>query len=95
MNVSITPELEKFVQAKVASGMYQSASELVREALRLLDERDELRLRRRQAMDQFIQAGFDSAARGEFVTPEEMDADLDQLFAEIDAKNAGGAPYNA
>ena len=36
MNVSITPELEAFVQAKVKSGMYQSASELFREALRLL-----------------------------------------------------------
>jgi antitoxin ParD1/3/4 len=40
MNVSLTPELEAYVAAKVATGRYNSASEVVREALRLLEERD-------------------------------------------------------
>ena len=40
MNVSLTPELEQFVSAKVQSGRYNSASEVVREALRLLEEHD-------------------------------------------------------
>ena len=40
MNVSLTPELEKLVAERVASGHYASASEVVREALRLLYERD-------------------------------------------------------
>ncbi len=40
LNVSLTPELATFIQARVASGRYQSASEVVRAALRLL-ERDE------------------------------------------------------
>ena len=39
MNVSLTPELEKFVNRKVESGLYQTASEVVREGLRLLSER--------------------------------------------------------
>jgi hypothetical protein len=39
MNVNLTPQLEELVRAKVASGMYSSASEVVREALRLMDER--------------------------------------------------------
>jgi antitoxin ParD1/3/4 len=43
MNVSLTAELEQLVNEKVASGMYTSASEVVREGLRLLKERDELR----------------------------------------------------
>ena len=43
MNVSLTPELEKFVGAKVESGRYTSASEVVREALRLLEEHDAIR----------------------------------------------------
>jgi antitoxin ParD1/3/4 len=38
MNVSLTPELEEFVSAKVQSGRYNSASEAVREALRLLED---------------------------------------------------------
>jgi len=40
MNVSLTPELEKYVRRKVASGLYNNASELIREALRLLVERE-------------------------------------------------------
>jgi antitoxin ParD1/3/4 len=43
MNVSLTPELEQFVQAKVQSGRYNSASEVVREALRLLEEHERAR----------------------------------------------------
>jgi len=43
MNVSLTPELEKFVSAKVSAGRYNSASEVVREALRLLEESDRVR----------------------------------------------------
>lgn len=43
MNVNLTPQLEELVRAKVASGLYSSASEVVREALRLMDEQDRLR----------------------------------------------------
>jgi antitoxin ParD1/3/4 len=39
-NVSLTPELEALVDQKVASGRYRSASEVVRAALRLLDDRE-------------------------------------------------------
>jgi antitoxin ParD1/3/4 len=42
MNVSLTPELEKIVAERVGSGRYASASEVIREALRLLEERDQL-----------------------------------------------------
>ena len=61
MNVSLTPELERVVNEKVESGMYQTASEVVREALRLLKERDEARARLRAD----VQAGFEQLARGE------------------------------
>jgi antitoxin ParD1/3/4 len=40
MNVSLTPELTAFISTKLASGRYRSASEVVRAALRLLDEQD-------------------------------------------------------
>ena len=42
MNVSLTPELERFVEEKVKTGMYQTASEVVREGLRLLKTRERL-----------------------------------------------------
>ena len=43
MNVNLTPQLEELVRAKVSSGLYSSASEVVREGLRLIDEQDRLR----------------------------------------------------
>ena len=43
MNVNLTPQLESLVRSKVTSGLYTSASEVVREALRLMDEQDRLR----------------------------------------------------
>lgn len=49
MNVSLTPELQKFIRRKLGSGRYQTASEVVREGLRLLEERErsgEAQLRR-------------------------------------------------
>ena len=57
MNVSLTPELEQFVQGKVESGLYNNASEVIREGLRLLKESDEVRLRwREQAERGWLQA---------------------------------------
>jgi antitoxin ParD1/3/4 len=43
MNVTLTPQLEEMVKQKVASGLYTSASEVIREALRLMEEQDPLR----------------------------------------------------
>ncbi|RYB01361.1 type II toxin-antitoxin system ParD family antitoxin [Lichenibacterium ramalinae] len=42
MNVSITPELERSVSARVAAGRYRTASEVVRAALRMLDREEPL-----------------------------------------------------
>jgi len=42
MNISLTPALEKMVQEKLASGFYNSASEIIREALRLLFAKDSI-----------------------------------------------------
>ena len=43
MNIHLTPELEQMVQRKVKTGRYNSASEVVREALRMMEQRDEYR----------------------------------------------------
>ena len=60
MNVSLTPELEKLVQEKVASGLYNSASEVIRESLRLLHERDRVREIRLEELRKEIQKGLAS-----------------------------------
>jgi antitoxin ParD1/3/4 len=71
MNVSLTRELDKFIAAKVASGRYTSASEVVREALRLLEEQDRTRAARLEEFNRELQRRLQSADRGDFVTAEE------------------------
>jgi antitoxin ParD1/3/4 len=63
MNVSLTPELEKFVDEKVESGLYNNASEVVREGLRLLKEHDEIRMKWREQ----IERGWLQAQAGQVV----------------------------
>ena len=60
MNVNLSPQLEDLVRQKVASGLYTSASEVVREALRLMDEQDRLRAVKLEQLRQDIQDGLDS-----------------------------------
>jgi len=60
MNVSLTAELEHYVKAKVATGMYHSVSEVMREALRLMEERDALYTVRLDALRQDINKSLDS-----------------------------------
>jgi len=70
MNVSLTPELEKLVEKKVKSGRYQSASEVIREGLRLIEDQDRLRELRLEETRQKIQTGLDQLVRGQGLTGE-------------------------
>ena len=65
MNVSLTPELEKVITDRVASGRYHSASEVVREALRLLEQQDELYQARLEQLRKEIDIGIEQLDRGE------------------------------
>jgi len=61
MNISLTPELEDYVTQKVRSGLYQTASEVIREGLRLLREREELRGKRLEDLRREIAVGLEQA----------------------------------
>jgi len=82
MNVSLTPELDHFVAEKVSSGRYNSASEVVREALRLLEERDQLRNSQGIAFNQEIGKRLQSLDRGEYIEPEAARARIEQKSRE-------------
>lgn len=60
MNVNLTPQLEELVRAKVSSGLYSSASEVVREGLRLIDEQDRLRQVKFDELRREVRRGLDS-----------------------------------
>ena len=65
MNVSLTEELENFIDLQVESGMYHSASEVVRDGLRLLIERQESRAERLAGLRRDIAIGLEQSRRGE------------------------------
>ena len=67
MNVSLTPELEKFLNDKVQSGMYSSASEVIQEALRLMQERDQFDSQQLELTRAKIRRGIEQLDRGEEV----------------------------
>ena len=69
MNVSLTPELDKFVSGKVESGRYNSASEVVREALRLLEDHEQARAAQLAEFNQELGRRLASLDRGETVDP--------------------------
>ena len=82
MNVSLTPELEKFVSAKVGLGRYNSASEVMREALRLLEEHDSARAARLAEFNGELSRRLASLDRGETVSPVEARARLQRKSTE-------------
>ena len=76
MNVSLTPELEGLVNAKVESGLYSSASEVVRAGLRLLQQHDEMYQRKLLLLQDEIDKGLKSAESGKVHKAASVIADL-------------------
>jgi antitoxin ParD1/3/4 len=76
MNVSLTPELEKLVNEKVKSGLYTSASEVIREGLRLLQEQEELRRIKHESLKRDIKEGLDGLDRGERLPAKKVFAEM-------------------
>ena len=64
MNISLTSELEQYVNAKVSSGMYTSASEVIRESLRLLHTYEDLQNQRIHQLNQSIEVGLSQLNTG-------------------------------
>ena len=82
MNVSLTAELEKFVAAKVESGHYTSASEVVREGLRLLEEQDRARATGIAVFNEELAQRLASLDRGEYVDSAAVREHLEQRSQE-------------
>ncbi len=82
MNVSLTPELEKFVSAKAESGRYTSANNVVREALRLLEEHDSAPAAQLAEFNEELGRRLASLERGETVDSAEARARLQRKSVE-------------
>jgi len=82
MNFSLTPALEKFIRERAESEDYNNASEVVREALRLLKQREELQALKLERLRQAVHAGDTALADGSY-TEIATDAELDRFFADL------------
>jgi antitoxin ParD1/3/4 len=71
MNISLTPELEKYIQDKVNSGLYTSVSEVIRESLRLMRTYDDLQKHRVEQLTQSIEVGLSQLHAGKKVAAKE------------------------
>jgi len=88
MNVSLTPELENFVQTKVKNGRYNSASEVVREALRLLEDHEKARAAQLEEFQSGLDRRLASLDRGKGVEGEEVFSQIRRKSKERRQKRA-------
>ena len=82
MNVHLTPELEQLVQTKVQSGRYNSASEVVREALRLMEHKDEVRTIQLQELRSRMDRALSESDRGKGTDGGQF---MQEMLDELDA----------
>lgn len=78
MNVSLTPELEQFIQSQVESGKYTSADEVILAGIRLLEERDRIYKGRFEELRQEIRIGIEASQQGQVVDGETVFRELRQ-----------------
>ena len=82
MNFSLTPSLEQFVRDRANSGDYNNASEVVREAIRLLKRAEERRALKMERLRAAISDGDQALAHGDAIEVN-SDRELDEFFAEL------------
>jgi len=83
MNISLTPQFEKLIRQKVKAGEYHTASEVIRDALRLLKERDQIRQERLDALKDEIAIGIRQIESGEV-----LDLDVSALKKRVSRRPA-------
>jgi len=85
MNVSLTPKLQHYVRQKVRSGQYDSASEVIRDSLRALQQRDRGEKEFWQHVNRKVSEAREDVAAGRIVDGETAMADI---ISEMDASEA-------
>jgi antitoxin ParD1/3/4 len=90
-NINLTEHLDRFVETRVTSGRYGNASEVVREGLRLLEQREQEERAKLEWLRKAAREGFDQIDRGEGIelsSTEELEEHIDQLGREASAELA-------
>ncbi len=85
-NVNLTEHFDNFIEAGVGSGRFSNASEVVREGLRLLEQREQEDQAKLEWLRSAAKVGFDQLDRGEgieFQSMDDFEAWMDELGAEV------------
>ncbi len=90
-NISLTEQLDRFVERQVSSGRYSNASEIVRDALRLLEEREQERAAKLKALRRAAAQGFDQIDQGMGIVLKGKKA-INQFVAELEAEAKSKQP---
>ena len=91
-NVNLTEHFDRFIETGVTSGRFSNASEVVREGLRLLEQREQEDKAKIEWLRAAAKVGFDSIGRGEgieFETVDDLEAYVHQIGQEVSAEVAG------
>lgn len=84
MNVSLTPELEQFIQSQLESGKFTSVDEVIAAGIKLLEERERIYKGRFEELRKEIMIGIEASERGEVVDGEIVFAELEEYIREIE-----------
>ena len=78
LNISLTPELSKYIDTQLETGLYTSSSELIREALRIFKDYNEVKANTILEMKKQIEAGIEQANAGEVIDGEQAFTELEK-----------------
>src|SRR5947209_5655586 len=84
-NINLTEHFDHFVERQVSTGRYSNASEIVRAALRLLEEKEQEQQARLKAIRHAAKHGFDEIDQGKGIVLKGKKA-LDRFFKDIEAE---------
>jgi antitoxin ParD1/3/4 len=90
-NINLTDQLDRFVERQVSSGRYSNASEIVRDALRLLEEREQEREAKLKILRRAAKQGFDEIDQGQGIKltgAKAISRFVDEVEAEVQSKRS-------
>jgi putative addiction module CopG family antidote len=83
MELTLTPDLEESIQREIDRGHFKTPAEVLKSALRLLREEEEHIVSLRQTLDAKLDESEAAVARGETISGEELEAELDKWRARV------------
>jgi antitoxin ParD1/3/4 len=86
MQIVLSSDIEKIINSKIASGVYSSVDDVIRQAIYLLDDRDEFQSLIKDGINEKIEKGLKDFEEGRYYTQEELESSLDAVIISAEEK---------